>query len=334
MDIVVIGNGFDLAHKLKTSYSDFQTYLYDEYQLAIDDFDDCFPEFISDSDGGNYVPLDIAAALLYSLITNADGIKWSDVENSLEYFNFTGYFDHVDQPLDKEGDINYAHYETNLHSSSSGIRELVQKLPELLNEWIENVKIDKYYQIRIRELYKCENKNRVKYVSFNYTDTLETLYNISRDNILYLHGKRGTYEKLIFGHGSIRESDNDPEMQPIFGEIDFYLDGVFDQAIELMKKNTKAPLNKLLTFLNGEVIDNVYFYGFSFSEVDMIYVKAILRLLSKDSIIYLNDYFDSNESYAGIANTIKEFGFNGEIKKVKFTTFHPNALFQFMENTV
>ena len=75
MDIVVIGNGFDLAHKLKTSYSDFQTYLYDEYQLAIDDFDDCFPVFISDSDGGNYVPLDIAAALLYSLITNADGIS-------------------------------------------------------------------------------------------------------------------------------------------------------------------------------------------------------------------------------------------------------------------
>lgn len=38
MDILILGNGFDLAHELKTKYSDFLEYCKNEYQkyLSID----------------------------------------------------------------------------------------------------------------------------------------------------------------------------------------------------------------------------------------------------------------------------------------------------------
>lgn len=50
------------------------------------------------------------------------------------------------------------------------------------------------------------------YLSFNYTDTLEHVYGIPRDQILYIHGKAGENSNLIVGHGdkSTFEKDTIP----------------------------------------------------------------------------------------------------------------------------
>jgi len=40
------------------------------------------------------------------------------------------------------------------------------------------------------------------FVNFNYTETLETFYGTEASRIFYIHGRRGTNDRLVVGHDS------------------------------------------------------------------------------------------------------------------------------------
>ena len=91
-------------------------------------------------------------------------------------------------------------------------------------------------------------------------------------------------------------------------------ENVLDEIQNNLRKDTVGALQQHLKFFNkikGEV-DKVFTYGFSFSEVDRIYIREICKRLPDNAVWYLNDYDDSDkrEQFASI---LRSFGFLGEI---------------------
>lgn len=84
--LIIIGNGFDLAHKIPTSYNDFRRYLIDKYPDAYRNKDR-----IIDIDEINDMKL-IAVELMLYAIDHANGEDWSNFESSLSIINFQDKF--------------------------------------------------------------------------------------------------------------------------------------------------------------------------------------------------------------------------------------------------
>ena len=61
-------------------------------------------------------------------------------------------------------------------------------------------------------------------------------------------------------------------------------------------------------------VDNIYSYGFSFSEVDLPYIRRICGSIETDNVVwYINDY-DKVKCYRSI---IKRCGFKGKLSKFR-----------------
>ncbi len=79
-----------------------------------------------------------------------------------------------------------------------------------------------------------------------------------------------------------------------------------------MKKDTQAVINqnKALFKVFGEV-DEIYSYGFSFSDVDLVYIKEICSTSSTENIVWYINNYDSTK-FDIFKEKIIECGFNGK----------------------
>lgn len=79
-NLFVIGNGFDLAHNLKTSYEDFHKYLKNKYPQANEE-EFVQPEVIMLPDGGEECEDIDTVSFLMRIIstTELSGDEWNDI---------------------------------------------------------------------------------------------------------------------------------------------------------------------------------------------------------------------------------------------------------------
>lgn len=105
--LFIIGNGFDVAHKLPTKYSDFQDYLEENYPEASDEWL-TVPESIMMPDGDERYDDAEVVGFLLKIVTEAEGTgdKWSNLENTLGLLDFDDCFDDWD---DDEDDNEWHH---------------------------------------------------------------------------------------------------------------------------------------------------------------------------------------------------------------------------------
>lgn len=264
--LFIIGNGFDLCHGIKTSYTDFKHYL-EEY----------FPD------------------VKCSLETfNEHGQQlWSDVERHL---------------IDLDEELLSQYYEDSLVSYASDdwsdryhheYQELIEHeiwnmsygLKNALVSWLGTISIESYStKESIIKLF-AENKDSF-FLNFNYTDTIEKLYNIDESKILYLHNKymKNNYE-LVFGHSVIEDnvskgrriSNYEPE------DYDFTLQSDDVRVLESIThikeyyvtncKPTKKIIEENKKFFNSiKSINDIYVLGHSVSDVDILYFCEINKI--------------------------------------------------------
>jgi len=151
------------------------------------------------------------------------------------------------------------------------------------------------------------------FFTFNYTQTLECIYNIPENQICHIHGmSQGAKnlngiasEDLIFGHG-LESSDSNV--------ID-----IIRTAYNITKKPVKQCIENNRLFLEKlEGIKNIYSFGFSFGDVDMPYIKKICESIHNTADItwYFND-FKIEENRMLYEEKIRKVGFLG-----KFDVFH------------
>lgn len=201
--LFIIGNGFDKAHGLQTGYEDFHQYLKTTYPNANEE-DEQLPEVSPTPDGGVDCDDTEAVGFITRLITQAEpkSEQWSALEESLGKLDFSEVFDWLPEQTDKEGDIDMWATSYQNEDLASILSVVIAKLSDYFTDWINTINLSNVQQIAAFEnLIESEDV----FLNFNYTETLEVVYQIENKRICHIHGKRG--EELIFGHGEDESDD-------------------------------------------------------------------------------------------------------------------------------
>lgn len=296
--LFIIGNGFDLAHKLPTLYIDFKNYLVREYDIDENKYFYA-PEFSFDPDGGMAYDDDYVAGFVVFTISQVEGDKWSDLENTLGVLD---YSDALDDYFAEEDPENPYEDVYRMEDRASGIVIPMKRITNYFEDWIETIEIND--DIQQLDSFKKLIDSETGFLSFNYTDTLEEVYHVS--NVCHIHGYQGG--TIHFGHGNL-EDNYDYYQSSHMGAEDHLLD------IHLaLRKNIKVALDDSYDFFETitDELTEIYSFGFSFGDVDLVYMKEIMsRCDSRNITWYLNGY-DPKTRRDHFEKLIKSCGFKGK----------------------
>lgn len=282
MKLFIIGNGFDLAHGIKSRYWNFGEYLQNNYHNFYDD--------------------------LMAAINYYDGI-WSDFEGNLpmcatemESFGLQVSQERLDEldydPMNDEGMGQWMNEKL----------VFINQLPEVLREWIQSVNINKQKAYR-SNLFSEEDL----FLSFNYTSTLEKIYTIPAERILHIHGSVAEwYEDLIMGHRSTQQIES--ATRDYNNAVSEFSDGasaVFQCVLEFLEKtykDTAMIIEKHEDFFNSiyeNDIEEVVVIGSSLSNIDRPYFERIRDEGDFKWTIYYHDSGDMAISEKERTNAMK-----------------------------
>lgn len=139
-------------------------------------------------------------------------------------------------------------------------------------------------------------------MTFNYTETLEILYGVK--NVCHIHGKQGG--ELLFGHGN-------------HGPYNYYTNNfigsedVIQQIYEKLRKDTATAIKKNKHFFANidSTISKVYSYGFSFSEIDNLYIEHISKKLTNPNVVWYLNTHNNYKQRQNYKNIIRKSGYKG-----------------------
>ncbi len=238
--LFIIGNGFDIWNRLPTSYGSFN----EEYKEHLDEHIHYFDDFC-----------DIDS-------------EWSNFEESLGSFNQDNFHDNAAmQPsLEELGDepkLLYG-YEDEITIKKE---ELVDDITNAFRGWIRSVDVN--LATKLMHFYLP-----AFFINFNYTTTLQDVYNVPNSKILHIHGKVG--REIVFGHGrNIGSTSNSRERdKPWFHETSKEVAqvlGVFHKPVADILERNRATLEGY-----GNV-ENIVVIGHSINEIDIPYFQCILN---------------------------------------------------------
>lgn len=330
--ILVIGNGFDLAHGLKTGYVDFLKWIQyiignDDPKIRSGELPITKEELLESTNIRNDYPeifreikdnRDNFWIYHFIKIENELGPKWLDFESEIE---------HITKDLFTAENVTLRNVASELKRKSS--RDL--QIPKFVNdaavyEWLE----DELNKIRrLLEIYLCICANNTigkeakqslfssikanKLISFNYTMTYQNVYNktIPTD---YIHGrarlnhKKGEACNLVMGFDD-HYFDSANTIQELIPFEKYYQRIVYRNSNEYFNWiDSKDKYGK-----NQE--KEVHFYGHSMSPAD----GDIIRLLiegehTRTKIYYRKDHEEDRASM--IKNLAIILTPNGLIKRM------------------
>ena len=270
--LVVVGNGFDLAHGLETKLCCFKCYL-----KRKDDKSRKFLKSISE-----YIPLEQDWSNFEDALGNIDSDKIkSDAMDLSQSPNFDNFKDR------SWGDPAY---------EAGKAVEFSSEIPLYLKEWIKSV--------RIEAKYKFSFPDDALFLSFNYTPTLEKIYGIPKEKVCYIHGDCSSADVLICGHNNasfLREDDySDMDFAFQAQEVDDVLNGYYKETW----KNPRRNIQKNQSFFNqlGSV-ESITVIGHSFeTNIDDDYFICIKEKVNPDCAWEISFFSDSdkrnNEAFA------------------------------------
>lgn len=271
--LYLVGNGFDLYHNLKTRYADFHGYIIENHK-------------------------DLEAQIYqYFDLTEGEDSLWMDFENNLSSFDTESFYetyDHTDVLSDTFKISETYGLEDEIEQETSRLIELIK---DAFTEWVQSIEIPK------RNLDSIFVDNAA-FISFNYTDTLEKLYGIQRQNIWYIHGSVMQYTELIFGHGDELESDDEDELDEDGNSNRTMFTDARNAAqypLYALFKDTEAVLKSCKAFFKGlPEVDLITVLGHSLGKSDWPYFEKLSKLYPNAP--WRVSYFMKSE-YARLKNT-------------------------------
>lgn len=279
MKLFVIGNGFDIGHGIRCKYSHFQEYL-------------------------NAKREDILEVMGKFYYTGEDSELWSDFETSLERdINYDSLSEIIGENSPNFGSDDFRDgdwYDAQIYIEQE-CDELLEMIRSGFEEWITSLEISE-----VKKKYDLDRS--ALYITFNYTDVLEKIYNIPLSNILHIHNKVG--EELIFGHGKSLEDFN--VEKALYGDENALLSYDEDGNVESnavgheqfaenavcafydkMRKPTDQILNNQTNFFSClSNVEEVVVLGHSYNDIDLPYFKKIAQstnINTKWTLSYFTD---------------------------------------------
>lgn len=295
--LFVLGNGFDLAHGLPTKFDpDFKN-------IAIKYEQDNF----------------------WDIYQSQKNDIWSDFENLLGCpdFNtleeiFDGYM--PDYLSERESDRNSIIYQVDLNGN---LQEALYEFADEAEDYLENIQANEV----IEQILDLDGY----YITFNYTHTLEEIYDIPCKQILHIHGEvgennlelgypKGNFEPEKYTYdirGKGRGPYNEIEIEDYINGIeDYYIREAYIELIYKCRSFYKeSRIDLLKDFLNKNQckIEEIIIYGHSCA-IDFDYFNY---LNTRYFNAYWTFYVRGAEQESNIRYLIKECGIkNADIIKV------------------
>lgn len=307
--LFIIGNGFDIAHGLPTMYKNFRRRIIDE-----------FPDALSRKDQRLYVdeqwelsPYETAAELLLYAMDHASGEDWCDFEDALSRINF---YDKLPAPMDDAANESspyhnqgVAEYLIAMDGLSNFMVEGAKLWPELFSRWIKGIEdqIEAGMVMPHRSLTSLFADPDNKYMTFNYTKTLQCVYGVKV--VKHIHNRVG--QKLVLGHGVKNASYEEPFFED--GRMPVH-SSTMDDFMCSLQKNTSKQIQKYKDFFKSldHKIDKVYSYGFGYGSVDNPYIKLVIERISPQAIWHFTAYEAQNtEAMRRKKIKLRRLGFTG-----------------------
>ena len=157
------------------------------------------------------------------------------------------------------------------------------------------------------------------FINFNYTDTLQRVYNISDENVLSIHGNVAKGTDLVLGHNRTYE-EIDTEYVVELPEPPADLDGaelaewydnhsddgedyihqsvrgeVVSQISSLRKNTSGIILANKNTFESLKDVKHVFVYGLSFSPIDTPYIDEVISHIDKNTVQWTVSYLTEED---------------------------------------
>lgn len=260
--LYVIGNGFDLAHGVPSSYSKFRDWLGRRSNLR---------------------------ETLETYIRN-DALWWN-FEEALSDLDLDMPSMAIPEMLDAfdayDPDAQMADYYAAIDMAMLPVDTITNELPQKFRRWIETLRVD----TSMKPLSSVV-KPGAKYLNFNYTEFAETLYGAK--GVCYIHGSRKNRKsKLILGHSYKKFVPDVSVKMPKFkdGFKRTMVNAAFDDAMvhagwydQATTKNSRQIIKEHKSFFDGlSNINTVIVIGHSLSEVDMEYFEKICSEIRNDA---------------------------------------------------
>lgn len=160
----IIGNGFDLHHGIASLYSDFKEYAWrhsglDVYWIGL--LETCYPTKNKE---------------------NGELELWCDLEHALGNIDFQNAFDESTEDIELEED-HEIRFQAQMEDAPKYHMEMMfEAFHGIFEEWVDHIDIDG------QPVALPHFDRKGMFLSFNYTETLETLYEIPKTQINYIHG--------------------------------------------------------------------------------------------------------------------------------------------------
>lgn len=253
--LYIIGNGFDRAHEMLTSYEHFHQWLLDNGEsFAVNRLESLYTN-ISDNEG-----------------------KWCDVESALGSITLEEAINYDRNFQDCSDEINCEDSSHDAYRCGDNLKNVVDILPDLLRDWVASITTND-----VRPIFEF-NKD-AKFLSFNYTRTLENVYQIEADNILHIHETIIENRPLVVGYGEARFEDD--EYVPN--------DAIDVVLIKNLLSHCRKPVGAILKetkpkewFKGLNEIESVIIYGHSCSKVDKPYFQKVTESIKDNAQWYFN----------------------------------------------
>lgn len=338
-NVLVIGNGYDLAHGLKTGYNDFINFIRKvkiNDSIIVDDKERDFSRKCISSNG----------FINYFLTYTQNIPGWVDLEQLLKEVTdlfelFCSEFAHI---IDNDGNISWdtAHtdmsqsgkmrvkncifcfplfdrddsrgYTRSLHLNPQYYTELfalnkreILKLLKcqldevicLLNIYLSNHLNEK--RGSIKKIEQIESINPSYVISFNYTDTYK-IYGIKSEDVFHVHGS------LEKGNMVLGYNDENPE------NLDFVY---FKKYFQRIQKLTGYIDESKFSIVDDKELEDyqpfVHFYGHSMDKTDGDIIKKLANLAS-GFVIYKYNQEDYEQK---VINLIDVFGKEDAMKMIE-----------------
>ena len=261
--LYIIGNGFDLAHGIKSSYWNFREWL-----------------------GNNRSNL---IGMMDIFFSNQRDV-WSNIEQALGEYNEESILDYC-RP-DEEFD-----YDHSLSSSArvedspmTFFQPVLEEFRDAFRDWVDSIEIS-----GIEKVYKLNTDSR--YLSFNYTDTLETEYGIAPNQVTHIHGSRLNDEDYIIGHNNNRNPSSVWDDDGLTFEQQAY-ENIIVWMNEFTKQYNRNIANHSSFFDSLYDIKQIIVIGHSMSKVDWPYFREIIKNIGKEIpwIVYCHSIDDRNNT--------------------------------------
>ena len=243
--LYVIGNGFDLAHGMKTSWNDFYKWLKDNGHRFLVDF--CDSHFGINSD------------------------LWKDFETALGEYDLDSIFDYCAGDITIDEDHMMRSHFIIEDSPDTFFIPRKEELIQCFIEWVTSIEIsDRPLNIEV--------PSEARYLTFNYTETLEKLYRIPQSQILHIHGD---VDNPIFGHGeSIKEYWNDHELDSTQTAKQKIIAGMNE-----LRKDVQSIIAANSTYFNSLAdIQEIIVRGISYGPIDFPYFLKLKNSVRPDCL--------------------------------------------------